>query len=190
MTTKFKPKPQLAQSWWATFPGFITALGGFVAGVAALLTALKSVGLLGAPVVVPTASVPAPRASGASVGVSDASNIDQRLDAAMLGKTGWIYVGTRVGDQWRTTVAEGMEPAKTLRLDGLPVRGMIYNLERGVNVRDALPTAAAGERPSMPNSLGALDIRYKVKVDDVREILLVNPTRVWVWAHITVAARE
>ena len=54
--------PPSAQSFWSTLPGVLTAVGGLIAGAAALLTALVSAGVLGnkptsspVPVVVATA---------------------------------------------------------------------------------------------------------------------------------------
>lgn len=102
------------------------------------------------------------------------------------GKVGWIYVGTRVDGKWETTREEGIEPAKTLDLEGLPIRGRTYRVLRGMNIRETLPKAIIpGERPQMPNSIGVIDNFYMVKVDDVREILITNPTRIWIWAHVT-----
>jgi len=179
------------QNWWATIPGLLTAFGTVIAATAGLITALKSAGILGHsnPTTQPT--VVAPTAGASSETALRDPNSDPPIDAPMIGTTGWIYVGTRVRDQWKTTYAEGREPAKTLRIEGLPVRGMTYEVERGVNIRAKLPSAQIpGERPQMTDSKGTIDNAYKVKVDDVREILLTNPTRTWVWAHITVAARN
>ena len=54
--------PPSSQSFWTTLPGVLTAVGGLIAGIAALLTALVSAGVLGGkptpspvPVVVATA---------------------------------------------------------------------------------------------------------------------------------------
>jgi hypothetical protein len=42
-----EPKSSGTRSFWSTFPGVMTAVGGFVAAVATLLTALVSAGVLG-----------------------------------------------------------------------------------------------------------------------------------------------
>ena len=54
--------PPSSQSFWTTLPGVLTAVGGMIAGIAALLTALVSAGVLGGrptpipvPIVVATA---------------------------------------------------------------------------------------------------------------------------------------
>src|SRR5262249_17321019 len=52
-----------------------------------------------------------------------------------IGTSGWMYVGTRIGTEWRTTYAEGIEPALTLYTAGLPIRGMTYRVIRSVNLR-------------------------------------------------------
>ena len=39
--------PSGAKSFWSTLPGVLTAVGGIIAGTAALLTALVSAGVLG-----------------------------------------------------------------------------------------------------------------------------------------------
>jgi|WetSurMetagenome_2_1015567.scaffolds.fasta_scaffold289547_2 hypothetical protein len=41
------PNPSGAKSFWSTLPGVLTAVGGIIAGTAALLTALVSAGVLG-----------------------------------------------------------------------------------------------------------------------------------------------
>jgi hypothetical protein len=186
-----KKAPEVKPNWWSTLPGLLTALGGAIAAVAGLVTALKGAGIIGAPApVAPTPSDLAQPASSSQPKVGD-PNSDPPIDAPMMGTTGWIYVGTRVRDQWKTTPQEGREPARTLRTEGIPVRGMTYEVERGVNIRELLPTAKVpGERPQMTKSKGTIDNTYKVKIDDVREMLLTNPTRTWVWAHITVAGRN
>jgi hypothetical protein len=57
--------PSGAKSFWSTLPGVLTAVGGIIAGTAALLTALVSAGVLGdkpaatpVPVVTATAALP------------------------------------------------------------------------------------------------------------------------------------
>jgi hypothetical protein len=57
--------PSGAKSFWSTLPGVLTAVGGIIAGTAALLTALVSAGVLGGrpvaspvPVVIATAALP------------------------------------------------------------------------------------------------------------------------------------
>jgi len=60
--------PSGAKSFWSTLPGVLTAVGGIIAGTAALLTALVSAGVLGGkptatPVPVVTATAAAPSAT-------------------------------------------------------------------------------------------------------------------------------
>ena len=60
--------PSGAKSFWSTLPGVLTAVGGIIAGTAALLTALVSAGVLGGkpaatPVPVVTATAPPPTAT-------------------------------------------------------------------------------------------------------------------------------
>jgi hypothetical protein len=61
-----EPNPSGVKSFWSTLPGVLTAVGGIIAGTAALLTALVSAGVLGGrptatpvPVVTATAALPA-----------------------------------------------------------------------------------------------------------------------------------
>jgi hypothetical protein len=60
--------PSGAKSFWSTLPGVLTAVGGIIAGTAALLTALVSAGMLGGkptatPVPIVTATVVSPAAT-------------------------------------------------------------------------------------------------------------------------------
>ncbi|MCX6032024.1 MAG: hypothetical protein NT169_22350 [Chloroflexi bacterium] len=58
--TKSATKPPEHKSFWATLPGLLTAVGGIVAAIGTLITALVAAGVLGAnkptPTVVPTAT--------------------------------------------------------------------------------------------------------------------------------------
>jgi hypothetical protein len=60
--TESEPKPSGARSFWSTLPGVLTAVGGLIAAIAALLTALATTGVLGGkvtPTAVPVAAVTA-----------------------------------------------------------------------------------------------------------------------------------
>jgi hypothetical protein len=105
-----------------------------------------------------------------------------------IGASGWIYVGTRIGAEWKTSDAEGIEPALTIDTDGLPTRGSTYTVIRGVNLRDGLPKEGAG-KPVMSDSRGAITVGSLVKLGDVQEIKLDKPTRMWIWAHATLVER-
>jgi hypothetical protein len=172
-------------------PGLLTAITGLVAAIAGLITALKAAGLIGAVPWISPPSTPTPVQHAAVASPLPNPESDAPTQAPRLGTTGWIYVGTRVNNQWRTTFEEGIEPARTLDFEGLPQRGMTYQLVHGVNIREEMPVSRVpGERPVMTKSVGALRDRYLVKVDDVREVLLTNPTRIWVWAHATVVGQK
>jgi len=104
----------------------------------------------------------------------------------VVGTTGWIYVGTRVNNVWQVTAKEGIEPALTLQTDNLPAAGQIYNVVRGIHLRADLPASQPdGSRPTMSDSKGTIDAGSRVKVDSVMPLELKNPTRTWIWAHVT-----
>jgi hypothetical protein len=102
----------------------------------------------------------------------------------LIGASGWIYIGTRIGPEWKTTEAEGGEPPLTIETNGLPIRGLTYSIIRDVFLREQLPQETGG-RPVMSNSKGVIPAGSRVKLDDVREIKLEKPSRTWVWAHTT-----
>ena len=104
------------------------------------------------------------------------------------GTAAWIYVGTRIGDQWQKSQADGIEPVLTLEIAGLPVRGATYRVIRGVNLREApLMQRLDGARPPMANSKGTIGIGSVVKVDDFTRVeVKETELRIWVWAHVTV----
>jgi len=103
-----------------------------------------------------------------------------------VGTTGWIYVGTRVNDTWQVTAEEGREPPLTLQTANLPVPGQVYNLVGSIHLRADLPVPQPdGSRPTMTDSKGTMNAGSTVKVDSVKSIELKNPTRTWIWAHVT-----
>jgi hypothetical protein len=113
---------------------------------------------------------------------------DNERPDGLIGKTGWIYVGTRVGGRWGKTEAEGIEPAFTLNvLDDIPKNGSIYTVIHPVTLRVSLPQQSSlGARPPMPNAAGEFRKGIRLKVDQVQQLLLRDPDRIWVWAHVTV----
>jgi len=104
------------------------------------------------------------------------------------GTAGWIYVGSQINDQWQKSQADGIEPALTLDVQNLPVRGKTYKVIQGVNLRDAAPIQRNDKsRPPMSNSKGTIGIGSIVKVDDIAEVEIDEPElRTWIWAHVTV----
>lgn len=118
---------------------------------------------------------------------NEVTQADVRASSVAIGATGWIYVGTRVGDVWKTTPEEGAEPALTLKVDGLPASGQTYNLSNAVHLRAGLPEVPPdGSRPPMTDSKGAIGTGSQVKVDSVRFLDLTKPiARTWIWAHVT-----
>jgi hypothetical protein len=113
-------------------------------------------------------------------------NSDPIKTGLAAGSTGWIYVGTRIGNEWKTSSKEGSEPALTIETGGLPRPGGTYKVIKGVYMRVELPQSRAdGGRPTMPDSKGAIAQGGQVKIDDVREIKLSDPNRSWIWAHVT-----
>jgi hypothetical protein len=159
--------------WWSTLPGVLTAIAAVISAVAGLIVAIDRFGGFedtkipsNPPVVVEQLPV---------------------IDIPLSGQTGWIYVGTRIDDLWKSSPADGSEPALTLDLIGLPKRGLTYKLKGGVTLREKLPKQETpGQRPPMSNSKGAIKRGMEVKVDDFAEIKIDNPDRTWIWAHITV----
>jgi hypothetical protein len=101
------------------------------------------------------------------------------------GAVGWIYVGSRDDSGWKKFSADGIEPILTLETNDLPMRGSIYTVGASVYLRDGLPKPQAGARPVMADGKGTILAGSKVKVDDVAQLTVPDPTRVWVWAHIT-----
>jgi hypothetical protein len=108
-------------------------------------------------------------------------------DASKLpvGTTGWIYVGSRDDAGWKKFEADGNEPMLTLETNDLPKRSMIYTVTASVFLRDTLPAARADARPLMTHSNGTVFAWSQVKVDDIQELTVPDPRRIWVWAHIT-----
>lgn len=178
-TSATKTPPSL----WSGLTGKIVAVTGVLLAVGALIDAVSSVGTKTQPVICSLVN-------SAGFSPSFCSNKQDKDEtdlqtALAAGTTGWIYVGTRIGDQWRKSAADGSEPALTIDTSGLPARGQSYTVTNGVYLRAALPEKGSSDRPLMPDSKGALMVGSSVKVHDVREIKLDNPARVWIWAHVT-----
>jgi hypothetical protein len=153
-------------NWWKSLPGVLTAIAAVVSAVAGLLVAIEKYGGSEDPKPMPPAA---------------------EIVNSLQGQTGWIYVGTRKENHWEASGADGSEPALTLDVTGIPERGSTYRLKGRVNLREKLPhQETPGQRPPMPNTKGAIKSDTKLKVDDIREIHIENPTRTWVWAHVTV----
>jgi hypothetical protein len=102
-----------------------------------------------------------------------------------VGATGWIYVGSRDDSGWKKFEADGNEPMRTLDTDDLPRRSMIYTVSVSVYLRDTLPEARTDARPLMSDSKGTIFAGSQVKVDEIAELTVPNPPRIWVWAHVT-----
>jgi hypothetical protein len=102
-----------------------------------------------------------------------------------IGASGWIYVGSRDASDWKKFDADGIEPTLTLETNGLPTRGASYTVVASVYLRDDLPKTRAGARPVMANSNGTILAGSQVKVDDVTQLSIPDPPRIWVWAHVT-----
>jgi len=113
---------------------------------------------------------------------------DVSTAATLVGKTGWIYVGTRIDEKWETSAQEGQEPALTTEETSVPAPSQTRTIKTPVYLRVEAPAVQKdGSRPSMPDSLGSLAPGTTVKVDNVKQIELKQPTRTWIWAHVTVA---
>ncbi|MGY3690530.1 hypothetical protein ACVIGA_000610 [Bradyrhizobium sp. USDA 3240] len=107
-----------------------------------------------------------------------------------IGATGWIYVGTRVGNTWDVTKREEKEPPLTLQTGGLPQEGDTYAVLQTVYLREKSPEMPKdGSRPEMTASKGVIGPGSKVKVDKVVTYDLKNPDSTWVFAHITLIGR-
>lgn len=102
-----------------------------------------------------------------------------------IGAAGWIYVGSRDDSGWKKFEADGDEPMLTLETNDLPKRSVIYTVAASVFLRDTLPTARADARPVMTDSKGTVFAGSQVKVDDIQELTVPDPRRIWVWAHVT-----
>ena len=125
-------------------------------------------------------------AIGGNVSGSTITTVTPDVATPAVANTGWMYVGTRVDDQWKVTSDEGIEPALTLRTAGIPVSGQVYETITSVHLRANLPEQQAdGTRPKMPNRIGSVNSGTLVKVDSVRQIKIQNPDRTWIWAHVT-----
>lgn len=121
--------------------------------------------------------------------ISPAGDLPSPDEAAVVpGLAAWMYVGTRIGDQWQRSKADGIEPPLTLDLTGLPTRGATYRVTRGVNLRKAAPVPQPdGARPPMADSKGTIGVGSIVKVDDFTQVeVRAGELRQWVWAHVTV----
>jgi hypothetical protein len=101
------------------------------------------------------------------------------------GAAGWIYVGSRDGLGWKKFNADGIEPMLTLETNDLPTPGSAYRVVESVYLRDSLPTPQVGARPVMADSKGTILAGSQVKVDDIVQLQVPDPPRVWVWAHVT-----
>jgi hypothetical protein len=102
-----------------------------------------------------------------------------------IGTAGWIYVGSRDGSGWKHFAADGQEPMLTLVTNDVPKPGSIYAVSASVYLRVAAPEAQPDARPVMPDSKGTILFGSEVKVDDVRQLSVPTPPRIWVWAHVT-----
>jgi hypothetical protein len=101
--------------------------------------------------------------------------------------SGWIYVGTLVGAEWRTTKAEGIQPARTLDFTHMPARGQTYTVIRGVRLRATLPTKATASDPlRMGEHRGDLAVGTRVTIDQIVPMPLADPERTWIWAFVVV----
>ena len=163
-------------SKWQGLTGKIALLTGFLVGVAALIDAVAAVATR-------TQTLTCRLPFSLPWCPDDASRVSTSSDVS-IGSTGWIYVGTRIGGQWKKSGADGIEPSLTIETDGLPTHGVVYPVIVGVHLRGNLPQVESG-RPLMSDSKGAIAVGSRVKVDDIREITVANPTRIWVWAHVT-----
>lgn len=108
---------------------------------------------------------------------------------SLKGIAAWVYVGSRIGDEWRKIAADGVEPALTLDVQGLPERGRTYRvISGGLTLRDSAPSQRADKsRPVMSSAKGEIGPGSLVKVDDVANVdIEEGGARRWVWAHITV----
>lgn len=105
------------------------------------------------------------------------------------GTVAWIYVGSRIGDEWKHSGADGLEPELTLDVSGLPIRGQSYRVTSGgLTLRTAPPVQRPDKsRPAMAASKGTIGPGSRVKVDDVVEVQIDEGVpRRWVWARVTV----
>jgi dipeptidyl aminopeptidase/acylaminoacyl peptidase len=111
------------------------------------------------------------------------------LAGVKRGASGWIYVGTLIDGQWNKSDSDPLEPALTIQTEKLPARGLTHLVTHNLHLRDRLPRQEDGfDRPVMSDSRGIINAGSRVKLDDVREIKLDGPSRIWVWGHATLVS--
>lgn len=117
--------------------------------------------------------------------------LDGSVSNLPLNATGWMYVGSRINDAWKTSEADGIEPALTLITSSIPSPSRYYRTAHSVRVREGPPILSPyGGRPTMAPALGALQPGSLVKVDAIKNVdVYEGGHRTWIWAHITVVAR-
>lgn len=103
-----------------------------------------------------------------------------------VGTSGWMYIGTRIGGQWRTSLNEGNQPALTIETNALPTNGGIYVVSRDVHLRRNAPEQQSNGAPDISDCKGTIPIGSRVQLGDIRELNFENPSRIWIFAYATI----